>query len=36
MDEGDGVMNEVDKSSTTLVTRTALTDSGAVLEGVGW
>ena len=33
-DEGDGVMDEGDKSSTTRVTRMALTDSGVVWEGV--
>ena len=34
--EGDGVMNESDKFSTTRVTRTVLTDSGVVWEGVCW
>ena len=36
VDEGDGVMNEGDKSSTTRVTRTVLTDSDVVWQGVSW
>ena len=36
MGEGDGVVNEDDKSSTTRITRTIFTDSDAVREGVGW
>ena len=36
VDEGDGVMNESDKSSTTRVTKTVLTDSGVVWERFGW
>ena len=36
VDEGDGVMNEGNKFSITRVTRTVLTDSGVVWEGVGW
>ena len=35
-DEGDGVMNEADKSCTTRVIRTVLMDSGVVWEGVCW
>ena len=34
VDEGEGVMNESDKSSTTQVTWTVLTDSGVVWEEV--
>ena len=34
MDERDGVMNEGDKSSTTRATRSVLTDSGVVWEGI--
>ena len=33
-DEGDEVMNEGDKSSTSRVTRTVLTDIGVVWKGV--
>ena len=36
VDEGDGVMNDGDKSSITRITRTVLTDSGEVWEVVGW
>ena len=36
VDEGDEVINESDKSSTTRVTRTVLLDSGVVWERVGW
>jgi len=36
VDHDDGVMNEGDKSPTTRITSTALTDSGVVWEGVGW
>ena len=36
VDKGNGVMNEGDKSSTTHVSRTVLTDRGIVWEGVGW
>ena len=36
VDEGTGVMNEGDKSSTTHVTRTVHTNSGVVWEGGGW
>ena len=36
MDEGDEMMNEGDKSSTTHVTRTVLMDNGVVCEGVWW
>ena len=35
-DEGDGVMSDDDKSSTTRVTRTVLTDIGVLWEGVYW
>ena len=35
-DEGDGVMNEGDKSSTTRGARLVLTDSGVVWEGIWW
>ena len=31
-DEGDGMMNEGDKSSTTCITMTVFTDSGVVRE----
>ena len=36
VDEGDGVKNEGDKSSTTRVTMMVLTDSGVFWEGVCW
>ena len=36
MDEGDGVLNEGDKSSTICITRTDLTGSGVAWERVGW
>ena len=34
--EGDGVVNEVNKSSTTCITRRVLTDSNVVWKGAGW